>query len=64
MKSNMKVLDHENQEFMVVAEKVWQWFCFLKYLDPTQMYKKELFAKIINGFQLLTIFTKRSILDV
>ena len=30
MKSNMKVLDHKNQEFMVVAEMFWHWFYLLK----------------------------------
>ena len=31
---------------------------------PSQTSKMELFAKIINGFQLLNIFAKISILDV
>ena len=34
------------------------------YLDPCQTSKKELFEKIVNGFQLLIIFTKCYILDV
>ena len=34
------------------------------YLQPSQTYKMELFAKIVNGFQPLIVFTKRSSLDV
>ena len=34
------------------------------YLEPCQEYKMELFAKIVNIFQPLTILTKNSILDV
>ena len=33
-------------------------------LEFSQTSKMELFAKIVNGFQLSTIFTKKSILDV
>ena len=32
--------------------------------EPSQTYKTELFTKIVNSFQLLTIFVKSSILDV
>ena len=34
------------------------------YLDPNQLFRMELFAKIIKGFQAITIFAKSSILDV
>ena len=34
------------------------------YSEPYQLSKMERFAKIINGFQPLTIFAKQSILDV
>ena len=34
------------------------------YPEPCQISKLELFVKKINGFQLLTIFMKRSVLDV
>ena len=34
------------------------------YLEPSRTYKMKLFAKIVSGFQLLTIFTKSSILGV
>ena len=34
------------------------------YSEPYQTSKMERFAKIVNGFQPLTIFGKRSILDV
>ena len=34
------------------------------YLEPSQASKIEIFAKIVNGFQPLFIFTIRSILDV
>ena len=34
------------------------------YSELCQTYKMELFAKIVNGFQLLTIFAKNAILDV
>ena len=34
------------------------------YLEPSPASKKELFGKIVNGFQPLTIFAKGSILDV
>ena len=34
------------------------------YLEPRQISKMELFEKLVNGFQLLTIFIKSSILDV
>ena len=36
----------------------------MAYSEPYQQYKMERFAKIINGFQLLTIFAKQSLLDV
>ena len=32
--------------------------------EPCQTFKMELFAKIVNGFQTLTVFAKSSILDV
>ena len=32
--------------------------------EPSQTSKIEVFAKIINGFKPLTIFAKKSILDV
>ena len=32
--------------------------------EPCQTLKMELFAKIVNGFQTLTVFAKSSILDV
>ena len=32
--------------------------------EPSQTFKMELFAKIVNSFQPSTIFTKSSILDV
>ena len=31
--------------------------------EPRQTYKTELFAKIVTGFQLLTIFGKNSVWD-
>ena len=34
------------------------------YSEPFQTYKMERFAKIVNNFQPLTIFTNRSILDI
>ena len=34
------------------------------YLEPYQGFKKEISAKIVNGFQLLTIFAKSTFLDV
>ena len=34
------------------------------HLEPYQTYKMERFVKVINGFQLLTLFTKLSIFDV
>ena len=34
------------------------------YSEPSQTSKMELFARIIKGFQLLTIFIKSSILDI
>ena len=34
------------------------------YLEPTQLSKMQLFAKIVKGFQDITIFRKTSILDV
>ena len=34
------------------------------YSEPCQISKMEVFAKIVNGFSFLTIFTKNSILDV
>ena len=34
------------------------------YSGPCQAYKMEHFAKIVNGFKLLTIFAKNSILEV
>ena len=34
------------------------------YSEPSRIYQTELFAKIVNGFQQLTIFAKSSILDV
>ena len=33
-------------------------------LEPSQIYKIELFTKIVNGFQLLTILAKSSIFEV
>ena len=33
-------------------------------LEPSQIFKMEPFAKIINAFQPITIFAKSSILDV
>ena len=42
-----------------------KWSCQTEtYLEPCQISKMECFAKIINGFQPLTIFARRSILDV
>ena len=38
--------------------------CFEAYSEPCQTSKIELFAKIVNGFQPLTIFAKSSVLDV
>ena len=35
-----------------------------KYSELCQIFKMESFAKIVNGFQSLTIFAKRYILDV
>ena len=32
--------------------------------EPSQIYKIELFTKIVNGFQLLTILAKSSIFEV
>ena len=34
------------------------------YSEPNQTSKMEFFAKIINGFQPLTIFAKRSFVDI
>ena len=34
------------------------------YLEPIRTFTMELFAKIVKGFQLLTIFIKSSILDI
>ena len=34
------------------------------YSEPCQISKMEFSAKIVNGFQLLTIFAKNSMLDV
>ena len=34
------------------------------YLEPCQTSKTDIFAKIINGFQSLTIFAKSSITDI
>ena len=34
------------------------------YSEPCQTYKMEIFGKIVNGFQLLTIFSPSSILYV
>ena len=34
------------------------------YLETYQSFKMECFAKIVNTYMLLTIFAKRSILDV
>ena len=34
------------------------------YSEHSQRFKMELFAKIMNGFQPITIFAKSSILDV
>ena len=34
------------------------------YLDPIQTSKMELFPKIVNTFQALTIFAKNSVVDV
>ena len=36
----------------------------LSYLEPSQLSKMKLFAKIVNSFQPLTILAKGSILDV
>ena len=35
-----------------------------EYSEPCQMWRMVLLAKTVNGFQLLTIFAKCSILDV
>ena len=34
------------------------------YLEPRQASKIEIYAKIVNGWRMLTIFTKISIFDV
>ena len=34
------------------------------YSEPCQTYKMEIFGKMVNGFQLLTIFSPSSILYV
>ena len=34
------------------------------YSEPTQTFKMAIFAKIVNGFQPLTIFAKKPILDL
>ena len=34
------------------------------YSEPSQTSKKESFTKIVNGVEPLTIFAKRSVLDV
>lgn len=34
------------------------------YSESVQTYKMELFAEMINSFQLLTVFAKSSLLDV
>ena len=34
------------------------------YAEPWQICKMEVFSKIIDSFQLLTVFSKSSILDV
>ena len=43
-------------------------FCFRLFADahsePSQTFKMKLFAEIVNGFQVLTIFAKSSISDV
>ena len=44
---------------------VWQCSATIEvYPEPYQTSKMELLAKIVNGFQPLTIFAKSSILDV
>ena len=34
------------------------------HLEPSQLSKMELFAKVVKGFQAITIFAKGSILDI
>ena len=34
------------------------------YLEPCQIFKKELFTQIVNGLKTLTIFVKTSISDI
>ena len=41
-----------------------KWFILKSYSEPCQTSKLERFAKIVDGFKPLTIFAKRSILDV
>ena len=36
----------------------------MTFSEPSQIYTTVILAKIVNGFQLLTIFPKTSILDV
>ena len=40
------------------------WYFPEAYLEAYQTYKMEFFTKIVNGFQLLTVFGKSFILDV
>ena len=46
-------------------EDVFMIYCYpVEYSEPYETSKMELFAKIVNGFQLFTIFAKSSILDI
>ena len=45
-------------------QKILCWEHLEVYTKPCQIFKKKCFAKIINGFLPLSIFAKRSILDI
>ena len=53
-----------NEEQSSTAEIKQQNKSYMKTKKPSQTSKMLLFAKIVNCFQLLAIFAKRSILDV
>ena len=36
----------------------------IKIIKPCQTFKTEIFVKILNGFHLLTVFAKRTILNI
>ena len=71
------VVEHEQHEYDVKKEHQKPQSCLHKYLSrvliwsrwqeayskPCQTSKVECFAKIVNGFHRLTVFTKRSNLD-